>query len=70
MRIVKRNVLLLIVFVCGILEVTAQPPPPPPPGTDPPIVPIDDNIHIFLIIALLLGLYIIYNHKLKTKTPT
>ena len=39
--------------------------PPPPPG-----LPIDENIYMLLIVALFLGIYIIYNNKLKTKTPT
>jgi len=38
--------------------------PPPPPG-----LPIDENIFILIIIALLFGIYIIYSHRLKTKTP-
>jgi hypothetical protein len=38
--------------------------PPPPPG-----LPIDENIFILMIIAILFGIYIIYSFKLKTKTP-
>ncbi|MCI4444241.1 MAG: hypothetical protein JHC39_12130 [Lentimicrobium sp.] len=38
--------------------------PPPPPG-----LPIDDGIYIVFILALLYGIYIVYNHQLKTKTP-
>jgi hypothetical protein len=45
----------------GAMDVT--PPPPPPPGT-----PIDENLVILLIIALLFGIYIIYKDKLKTKS--
>ncbi|NGY36453.1 hypothetical protein FQU23_002890 [Flavobacterium sp. XN-5] len=37
------------------------------PGPPPPGLPIDENILILIIIALLFGIYIIYNHRLKTK---
>jgi hypothetical protein len=39
--------------------------PPPPPG-----LPLDNGLYIVFFIALLYGIYIIYNHQLKTKTPT
>ena len=45
-------------------------PPPPPAPPPPPGLPIDENIYMLLIVALFLGIYIIYNNKLKTKTPT
>ncbi|MBC7749672.1 MAG: hypothetical protein H7Z76_14055 [Methylotenera sp.] len=38
--------------------------PPPPPG-----LAIDENIFILLLIALFMGIYIIYSFKLKQKTP-
>jgi hypothetical protein len=37
--------------------------PPSPPGT-----PIDENIFILLITALLFGIYIIYKHRSKEKS--
>ncbi len=37
--------------------------PPPPPG-----VPINEDVFSILILALILGLYMIYKHNLKTKT--
>ena len=36
--------------------------PPPPPG-----LPIDENIMILVVIALLFGMYIIYKHSVKRK---
>ncbi|WP_426095191.1 hypothetical protein [Flavobacterium sp. DSR2-3-3] len=64
----------LMIFVIGISNAFAAnqaPPspfgrrrPPPPPG-----LPIDENILILMLIALLLGIYIIYSFKLKQKTP-
>ena len=38
--------------------------PPPPPG-----LPIDENILILMLIASLLGIYVIYSFNLKQKTP-
>lgn len=38
--------------------------PPPPPG-----LPIDENIYVIVLFAILFGIYIIYRHNLKTKTP-
>jgi hypothetical protein len=38
--------------------------PPPPPG-----LPIDKDLYLVLTIAVLFGIYIIYKHQLKTKTP-
>ena len=40
-------------------------PPPPPPGMD-----IDENLTILVIMAIIFGIYIIYNQQAKTKkTP-
>ena len=73
MRITKKITLTVILFLYGVLDMfckTEGPPlpnrrlPPPPPG-----LPIDENIYVPLIIAILFGIYIICNHKLKTKTP-
>lgn len=75
MKITKKIIGSLLVFFMGIMGMAAetpppqpmrglQPPPPPPPGLS-----IDDNIYILLIIALLFGVYIVYESKFKTKTP-
>ncbi|WP_281637004.1 hypothetical protein [Flavobacterium marginilacus] len=40
--------------------------PPPPDEGD---LPIDENITILIFIAVIFGLYIIYNHKLNKKRP-
>ena len=73
MRITKKITLTVVLFLYGVLNMfckTEAPPPPlrkkPPP---PPGLPIDENIYVLLIIAILFGIYIICNHKLKTKTP-
>jgi hypothetical protein len=75
MKILPNKFYLFIAFLFGTLYAIAadSPPvpnpfgrrkPPPPPG-----LPIDENIFILIIIALIFGIYIIYGHRLKTKTP-
>ena len=71
-------------FFYGVLDVFCKPegPPLPPPNdrgvavtfggpapVPPPGLPIDENIIVLILISLIFGIYIIYNHKLKTKTP-
>jgi hypothetical protein len=62
-----------MIYLFGIFNTFAAPHPPPPNGKKPPPppgLPIDDNLFILLLVAILLGIYIIYKyHKLKTKTP-
>lgn len=75
MKITKKIIGSLLVFFMGIMSMVAETPPPPlksPKATPPPPprgFPIDDNIYILLIIALLFGVYIVYESKFKTKTP-
>lgn len=75
MKITKKIILTVLMFLYGVLDMFCKTEDPPTPSTykkppPPPGLPIDENIYILLIIALFLGIYIIYNHKLKTKTPT
>lgn len=62
----------MLTFLFGVFNSVAQNSPPFPgkkkPPT-PPKMPIDENIYILILIAILFGIYIIYNHRLKTKTP-
>lgn len=67
MRIVSNKIFVLIAFLFGSMGVVAQPPnpnPPPPPG-----LPIDSGVDSLLIVALLLGVYVVYKRKVKIKTP-
>ena len=76
MNILPNKFYLFIAFLFGTFFAIAGNPalpepnlsgrrkPPPPPG-----LPIDENIFILIIIALIFGIYVIYCHKLKTKTP-
>ena len=60
-------------FFYGVLDVFCKSDFPPvptnkrPPG--PPGLPIDENIIALILISLVFGIYIIYNHNVKTKTP-
>lgn len=74
MRIVLNKYFVLIAVLLGVLyDMAAAPKGPPSPTAQklpiPPGYPIDENIYILLIGALLLGVYIIHKNKLKTKTP-
>jgi hypothetical protein len=82
MKTLPNKFYLFIAFLFGTLDGIAgsgpKPPPPPPNakatatmfGPPPPEgLPIDENIFILIIIALIFGIYIIYGHRLKTKTP-
>jgi len=73
MKIFSKKILFAILSAFSGIVAFAQDPlppgPPPPPGDDIPVVPIDENLFILLLIALLFGIYIIYSHRFKTKTP-
>jgi hypothetical protein len=74
MRTESNKIFLLIIFLMGIVSAFAQTPPSPSPfgrrrPPPPPGLPVDENIFILMIIAVLFGIYIIYDFKLKTKTP-
>jgi ABC-type antimicrobial peptide transport system permease subunit len=83
MRVLSDKLFLFIGFLMGTLYVIAGsgggPPAPNPAGKSngamdglppsPPGTPIDENLIILLIIALLFGIYVIYKDRLKTKSP-
>lgn len=76
MKTVKSKFFLIIIYLFGVMHTFAKPNPPHPPHPNktndppPPGLPIDDNLFIVLIIAILFGIYVIYNHNIKQKTPT
>lgn len=72
MKIIANKFFVLMIYLFGISNAFAAPHPPPPTGKRPPPppgLPIDENIIFLLFIAVLFGIYIIYNHNIKTKTP-
>jgi hypothetical protein len=60
MKIFKNNSLLIILLLLWSIAGHAGPPAPGPPNT--PEYPIDQNIKILIIIAILYGSYKIYKH--------
>jgi hypothetical protein len=76
MRIFINIFFVVVLFLLDIVGVMAGPNPPvpsprkkgggPPPN---PGLPIDQDLVILLIIAVLFGVYVIYKHQLKQKTP-
>lgn len=72
MRIIVKKFFIIIIFLLGALNAFAGPNPPAPGAKKPPPppgLPIDDGVYLVFILALLYGIYIIYNYQLKTKTP-
>lgn len=73
MRIIVKKFFIVMISMLFVLNAYSAPNPPMPGGKKPPPppgLPIDDGLYIVFIIVLLYGIYIIYNHQLKTKTPT
>jgi hypothetical protein len=65
-----RRFFIVIIYLFGIAIAFAQITPPPPPGSggpEPPptAFPINEDIFIVFIIALLYGLFVIFRHKIK-----
>lgn len=75
MKTIKSRVFFILVCLFEVMQTFAAPNPPQPnpnKTTDdppPPGLPIDTGIYVFFILALLYGIYIIYIHNQKTKTP-
>ena len=73
MKFIADKYLFILIYLIGISNTFANPNPPPPTfrrrPPPPPGLPIDENLYVLLVIAVLFGIYIIYRHNLKTKTP-
>jgi hypothetical protein len=72
MKIIANKSFILIIYLLGFVNIFAAPDPPMPNGKNqgpppPPGLPIDENLSSLLIIALLFGIYIIYNHTYSPK---
>ena len=72
MKVIAKKYFIMMIYLLGISNAFAanHPPPPtfkkPPP---PPGLPIDENILILVMFAVLFGIYNIYKYNIKTKTP-
>ena len=71
MKIIKNKFLLCILLLLTGVSVYCDNTPPTPTSTStntvnaeeiPPDLPINENINILLLLALLFGFYIIYKH--------
>jgi len=72
MKTIGSKFLVIMICLFGVLDAFSAPGPPMPNGRKPqppPGLPIDENLYIVFIIALLFGIYIIYKYQLKTKSP-
>jgi hypothetical protein len=61
MKIIKNKISICILLLLTGASAYCQT-DPPDPGEIPPDLPINENINILLLIALLFGFYIIYKH--------
>lgn len=76
MKIISQRFLIVVLVLLGSISAFAAPSPPsppsaqriPPPPPDPPL-PIDENLMLLFVAALLFGIYSIYKYRLKQKTP-
>lgn len=72
----RYKIFIFFVLLIGPLVVLAGNPPSPtsssPTGRSaapppPPSAPIDENLIMLFVLAIIMGCYIIYNYKQKTK---
>jgi len=72
MKTIASKFIFVTLYLLGVTIAFAAPKPPPPnykKPPSPPGLPIDENISVLVIMALLFGIYMIYRHQLKTKAP-
>ncbi len=73
MKTIVQRFFILIFALLGAVYVFATPHPPSPAAkttagpTGPPGLIIDKNILVFLLIAILFGIYIVYKYQFKDK---
>lgn len=62
-------IFLIVLVLTGTSVFAGRVGPPPPGAPPPPGMPIDSTIFILLIVAIVYGVYKIYDLKLNKKTP-
>ena len=78
MKTIVNIFFIVIAFLLGTVDTVSKNNPPPPnangkinnglpPPPPPPTTPIDENLSVLLIIAIMFGIYIIYNQTIKIK---
>ena len=70
MKTIVNAFFIVIAFLLGIVDTVAKnnPPVPNPNGkTNNPGFPINEHLSFLLIVAVVYGIYIIYNQTIKTK---
>ena len=69
MKTIINTFFVLIVYFTSVVKIFAAPNPPPPNNgkgpPPPPGLPIDENISVLLISAVLFGIYVIFKHNQK-----
>lgn len=72
MKTIADKLFFVIIYLFGVTISFAAPHPPSPGSKKPPSppgLPIDENLSVVLVMAILFGIYMIYNFQLKTKAP-
>jgi len=72
MKTIANKIFFVTIYLLGVTIAFAAPNPPAPAAKKPPSppgLPIDQNISVLLIMAILFGIYMIYRCHLKTKAP-
>ncbi|MFW0739018.1 MULTISPECIES: hypothetical protein [unclassified Flavobacterium] len=66
MKIIKTVFFTIcLTLISGFSALAQSIPPPPDDPDDPDIVPIDDHLVFLAIVAIVLGITIIYRNKMK-----
>jgi hypothetical protein len=66
---IKKLIFLVLAFIFSAGCALAQGPPPPPSdgGVGDVLVPIDEQLWVGIILAILLGVYFIYTRRTSTQ---
>ncbi len=69
MKFVPNCILILMAILVSFVDANAAPNGPPPPSPDPPPgAPIDSGLIVLLIVALIYGIFKVYEFNNNRKT--